>query len=173
MKSAALRGIDATLRLLNLTSQAAKRVCKMTVEWFANTLTILTKFIAKPFVNPENNKVSEWFITAKTDVFAFFGAAARDLKDVYRWSRNGIARELRPVEHTNKMPAHKTSSSARSIAGLGINRENMKDGLLAGQTLSDKHHLDSSPANASVVIVAASDVPCTAPIMQQASRTNP
>lgn len=153
VKSVALRGIDATLRLLNLASQVVKRVFKMVVEWLANTLTILTKFIAKLFfVSPKNNAVSAWFIMAKKELFELFGSLARELlKDIYREIRNNIARELRPADKTF------TSSSAQVIAKVGI--PDMQVKLLAADLPDNSSLAKPAVKDTPVVVCASSNAP--------------
>jgi hypothetical protein len=116
VKSAVLSTSDAVLRGLNITGQATKRMFKTVTEWFANTLTIVIKLAARPFVNPKNNSAAAWIITAKTRLLAFFGKPTRGLKDTYRYLRNGIARELCPER----------SSSAAVIAGLQIDPKSVQ-----------------------------------------------
>src|SRR3990167_1787009 len=121
-KSVLLRIVDAGLRVLNLAGRAMKCPIKTAAEWLMNTLTILSKLIIRPFVNPENNKMAAGIITFKINLFDLCGKITRGIKDVYRWCRNGIAREInRPVTQQLQPAMHRRrSSSANAFAALNI-----------------------------------------------------
>lgn len=95
VKSAGLRGTDAFLRLLNLTGRFIKLMVKTAVEWFANTLAILTKLAGiLVFIPAKENKISKGIIEFKTRLFEGAGSAARKIKDAYRFCRNELAKEI-------------------------------------------------------------------------------
>lgn len=128
--SGTLRVIDASLRILNLAGQMCKRLIKTVTEWVGNTLTIVFKWLLYPIVKPENNKLTEGLILAKTFLLSFFGKATFFIKNIYRNSRNEIARELRP----SLTPVSTPSSHREVYASLNANTSDHKDAKYESQS---------------------------------------
>jgi hypothetical protein len=91
--SAVLRLADVSLRVLDLVGRFTKMMVKTVMEWFVNTLTVLTKLLGWIFVKPEDNALTELFISAKDKLFNLCDACiSRPLKNACRFFRNKIAR---------------------------------------------------------------------------------
>lgn len=148
-KSALLRTIDAGLRWLNLVGQAVKRSIKMVVEWAFNTLTIATKWLLAPvfllpFMKNSSNIFAAGLLRLKTNLIAMGDAMTRVIKNMYRESRNIIARALRP-ELTVAAPA--AQSTVRFSTAHMLQKTSFRARSAAGESTTD-HEVSSSQSSA-------------------------